>query len=325
MPLTSASSTSQRLLVLLSLLQAPRDWPGWLLAERMEVSERTLRRDVERLRDLGYEIRAVKGRDGGYRLDAGSVVPPMLFDDEQVVALTLALQAAPTTGADIDESAARALATLRQVLPSRLRTRIDAIELTAVGVGDPATSTDVLLAISAAIRRNEELRFDYLRPGGADDQTGPPRTLQPHNVVSRFGRWYVVGWDPHDDRWRIYRADRITPRTPTGPRFTRRELPGGDVAEFLEARFKGSESVNEWPCIGEVILHADATTVAPFARDGIVESVGPSLCRLRSGSWSWAALAASLCRFDVDIEVVAPRELTNAFAELSERASRATR
>ncbi|PHV68063.1 helix-turn-helix transcriptional regulator [Williamsia muralis] len=329
MPLTPATSTSRRLLSLLSLLQAPRDWPGWLLADRLDISERTLRRDVDRLRELGYEIRATKGRDGGYRLDAGAIVPPMLFDDEQVVAIAIALQAAPNTGADIGESAARALTTVRQVLPSRLRPRVDAVELTPLaGNNSPTAGTDVLLAVGDAIRRGEELRFDHRRDGDAETDredaalARPPRRVQPHHLVSRLGRWYVVGWDPDADDWRVFRADRTTPRTPTGPRFVRRAIPGGDVGTFLEGRFKGSaDNTDRWPCIGDVILHADATDVLPFAHDGVVESLGPSRCRLRSGAWSWAALAAALCRFDVDIEVVGPPELRAAFADLTRRAS----
>jgi predicted DNA-binding transcriptional regulator YafY len=185
----------------------------------------------------------------------------------------------------------------------------------------------VLLAVGAAVRRGEELRFDYRRAGDAAgeriNEMRAPRTVQPHHLVSRFGRWYLVGWDAGAGDWRIHRIDRMTPRTPTGPRFTRRELPGGDVGAFLEARFKGSDGANVWPCTGEVILHANVDDVHPFAGDGVVEAVDSSLCRLRMGSWSWAALAATLCRFDVDVEVVGPTELRDAFAALAGRASRA--
>src|SRR6476659_11209323 len=130
--MSDASGTSGRLLRLLSLLQARRDWPGDVLAERLEVSPRTVRRDVDRLRDLGYPVRAIKGPDGGYRLDAGTELPPLLFDDEQAVALAIALQIATTTGAGIEEAAARALNTVRQVMPARLRHRIDTLQFTAV-------------------------------------------------------------------------------------------------------------------------------------------------------------------------------------------------
>ncbi|MFJ9368925.1 helix-turn-helix transcriptional regulator [Nocardia sp. NPDC101769] len=330
MPTASSTSTTHRLLALLSLLQVRRDWPGVLLARRLGVSERTVRRDVDRLRELGYPVRAVKGPDGGYRLEAGSELPPLLFDDEQAVALAVALRIAAGTGAGIEEGAARALATVRQVLPARLRQRVDALEITAVesaGRGaDPRVDTRVLLAVSGAIRSREELRFDYrspTRPNAADPR--PPRRVQPHHLVVRSGRWYLVGWEPERADWRIYRADRMTLRVPNGPRFTPRQEPGGDIATFLSARFKGSGSENAWPCRGEVILELPAAEVSPFAGDGIAEELGPTRTRLLLGSWSWAALAATLARFDTEIEVIGPQSLREAFADLSRRASRAAR
>ncbi|WP_228000645.1 helix-turn-helix transcriptional regulator [Nocardia australiensis] len=325
MPIASSTVTSRRLLSLLSLLQVRRDWPGGLLAQRLGVSDRTVRRDVDRLRELGYPVRAVKGPEGGYRLDVGNELPPLLFDDEQAVALAVALRIAVGTGAGIEEAAARALATVRQVMPARLRQRVDALEITAVesaGRGaDPQVDTDVLLALSTAIRSGEELRFAYQSPARPDD-TGPrpARRVQPHHLVVRGGRWYLIGWDPERRDWRIYRADRITLRIPNGPRFTPRQVPGGDIATFLSARFKGSEATNTWRCRGEVILDLPAAKVAPFAGDGVVEELGPARTRLLIGSWSWAALAATLARFDTEIEVIGPVSLRDAFADLSRRA-----
>ncbi|MFD6162512.1 helix-turn-helix transcriptional regulator [Nocardia sp. NPDC060256] len=323
MPLASSTTTSSRLLSLLSLLQARRDWPGGLLAQRLGVSDRTVRRDVDRLRELGYPVQAVKGPDGGYRLEAGQHVPPLLFDEDQAVALAVALRIAVGTGAGIEEAAARALATVRQVLPSRLRQRVDALEISAAERGaEPQVDTGVLLTLSAAVRAGEELRFDYRSPGRPEDtEPRPPRRVQPHHLVVRTGRWYLIGWDPDRADWRIYRADRMTPRVPNGPRFPPREVPGGDVAVFLSAQFKGS-ATDTWPCRGEVILDLPATEVAPFAGDGLVEELG-TRTRLTTGSWSWPALAAALARFDTEIEVIAPPELCVAFAELSRRAARA--
>lgn len=325
MPLASSTTTSSRLLSLLSLLQARRDWPGGLLARRLGVSDRTVRRDVDRLRELGYPVQAVKGPDGGYRLEAGLQMPPLLFDEEQAVALAVALRIAVGTGAGIEEAAARALATVRQVLPSRLRQRVDALEISAAGRGaEPQVDTGVLLTLSAAVRAGEELRFDYRSPGRPEDtEPRPPRRVQPHHLVVRTGRWYLVGWDPEREDWRIYRADRMTPRVPNGPRFPPREVPGGDVAVFLSARFKGSASTDAWPCRGEVILHLPAAEVAQFSGDGVVEELGTARTRLTTGSWSWAAFASTLARFDTEIEVIAPPELRAAFAELSRRAARA--
>ncbi|MFE2764181.1 helix-turn-helix transcriptional regulator [Streptomyces halstedii] len=308
--------TSARLLALLSLLQARRDWPGALLAERLDVSPRTVRRDVDRLRELGYPVAAFKGPEGGYRLEAGTELPPLLFDDEQAVALALALQAVTTTGAGVEEAAARALTTLRQVMPARLRHRLDALQVTAVG---PATAGrgqrvggGTLMAIGAAVHAREVLRFDY---AGSDT----PRRAEPHHLVTYAGRWYLVAWDLDREDWRTFRADRITPRVPTGPRFTPREVPGGEVAAFVAGRFQGAEAPGDWPCRGEVVLRTAAATVAPYVRDGLVEALGPDRCRLVLGAWSWTALAAGLGRFDADIEAVGPDDLREAFARLSRR------
>ncbi|MCS4277679.1 putative DNA-binding transcriptional regulator YafY [Mycetocola sp. BIGb0189] len=382
-------TTTSRLLTLLSLLQTRRDWPGAVLAERLEISHRTVRRDIDRLREMGYRIDATMGPDGGYRLDAGNELPPLLFDDDQVVALTLALQAASVTGAGIEEAALRALTTVRQVMPSRLRHRLNALEFTALPAGpgqaEPSPATpEVLLTLSAAVRARAVVRFDYARgaipsvadapvapvasnapgtdvapvapvasvaPGTpvasvASDQTGsardslvpeltrsaldgatpePARRVEPHHLVTVAGRWYLVAWDLDRDGWRLFRVDRITPRTPSGPRFTPREVPGGDVSAFVSARFKGSERENVWPCTGTVILALPARDVRPFVGDGTLTDLGPGRCRLEAGSWSWVSLAAALCRFDCAIEVVGPPELRDAFATLATRTAAAAR
>lgn len=386
--------TSARLLSLLSLLQARRDWPGALLAERLDVSPRTVRRDVDRLRELGYPVVAMKGPDGGYRLDAGTELPPLLFDDEQAVALAVALQIATTTGAGIEEAAARALNTVRQVLPARLRHRVDTLRVTAVDRPairpEPQVDSDVLMAIGATVHGREVLRFDYspvsgpvratagtsegcegtptAPPGSAappgsptgaprpsppragtpmppqvppsptphtgtlpqtpqhtDPPPPPPRRVEPHHLVTWGRRWYLVAWDLDRDDWRTFRADRITPRTPTGPRFPPRELPGGSVAAFITARFRGVDAtqgpdgVGGWPCRGEVILALPAAEVLRHTREGIVEELGPDRCRVVLGSWSWPGLAAAIGRFDADIEVIGPPELSSAFAHLATR------
>jgi len=302
--------TSARLLALLSLLQARRDWPGALLAERLEVSARTVRRDVDRLRELGYPIATTKGPDGGYRLGAGAELPPLLFDDDQAVAIAVALRTA--TGAGLGEAAARALNTVRQVMPARLRHRVDALHVTAADRAGPQVDPQVLAALSAAVHAREVLRFGYAA-------AGPPRRAEPHHLVTWGGRWYLVAWDLDRGDWRTFRVDRISPRIPTGPRFVPRELPGGDVAAFAAARFQGKDASGGWPCRGEVILDLPAHVVAEYARDGVVAELGPDRCRLVLGAWSWAGLAATLGRFDADIEVVGPGELKDAFARLARR------
>ncbi|MEU2178729.1 MULTISPECIES: helix-turn-helix transcriptional regulator [Nocardia] len=315
--------TSARLLALLSLLQARRDWPGALLAERLQVSPRTVRRDIDRLRELGYPIATTKGPDGGYRLGAGAQLPPLLFDDEQAVALAVALQIATTAGAGIDQAAARALNTVRQVMPARLRHRIDTLRITAVAPPEdrpaPEAGTEVLTAIGAAVHAREVLRFDYAGASPTDAAARPARRVQPHHLVTWGGRWYLVAWDLDREDWRTFRADRIAPRIPTGPRFTPRELPEGDVTTFVTSRFRGSDATGNWPCRGAVILRLPATEVAPFLHDGVVEALDPDSCRVVLGSWSWTALAGVLGRFDADIEVLGPPELTAAFARLARR------
>ena len=228
-------ATTTRLLNLLSLLQTRRDWPGALLAERLDISHRTVRRDIDRLREMGYRIAATMGPDGGYRLDAGSELPPLLFDDDQVIALAVALQAATLTGVGIEEDAVRALTTVRQVMPSRLRHRLDALTFTTISAGSgdaDSVSPEVLVAISAAVRGREVFRFDYSNDHSTDNsEITPPRRVEPHHLVTSKRRWYLVAWDLARDDWRIFRADRITPRTPNGPRFTPKEIPGGDVSD----------------------------------------------------------------------------------------------
>ena len=318
------TAPTSRLLKLLSLLQTRRDWPGSLLAERLQTSDRTIRRDIGRLREMGYAIEATMGPDGGYRLGAGSELPPLLFDDDQTVAVAVALRTAPAAGVGIEDSAIRALATIRQVMPSRLRRRLDALEVTTItgraGSGTPAkVTTDVLVSLADAIRAREVLRFDYpardARPG---DEPTPPRRTEPHRIVTSQGRWYLLAWDLDRADWRLFSADRVTPRHPTGPRFTPREVPGGDVHEFVSARFKGRD-VNEWLCTGIVILDLPARDVLPFAGDGAVRAVDDNRCSLELGSWSWGSLAASFGRFEVPMEVVSPPELAEAFAELAGR------
>jgi predicted DNA-binding transcriptional regulator YafY len=320
------SETSARLLSLLSLLQARRDWPGSLLAERLEVSPRTVRRDVDRLRDLGYPVRATKGPDGGYRLDAGADLPPLLFDDDQAIAVAVALQTATTTVTGIEEGALRALATVRQVMPARLRQRVDALQVTTVDRYADSRRAKVdseqLIAIGTAVRALEVLRFDYASPGADEGEWVPPRRVEPHHLVTWGGRWYLVGWDLERNDWRTFRVDRMTPKTPTGPRFTLRELPAPDVSTYISSRFQRQE---QWPCRGEAILQARAADVARWAgRDAIVEEVTAASCRLVMSAWSWTGLAASFGMFEVDLEFVGPPELKAAATHLATRYTAAT-
>ena len=331
MPTGSSALTSRRLLALLSLLQSPREWPGPVLAARLETTPRTIRRDVERLRELGYAIDTTRGPQGGYRLGAGSELPPLLLDDEQAMAVAIALRTAETTGTALEEAALRALRTVTRLMPDHLATRVGRLEVEAAtdrARGDAVrVDPEALLRIGDAIQRREEIRFDRpAEPGApeADAEPRPPRRLEPHHLVLRTGRWYVVGFSAEHDDWRVHRVDRMALRLHGGRRFTRRTVPGGDAAAFLEARFRGSTAADGgWPCVGTVVLDLPAAEVRPFAGDGTVEDLGSGRCRYRSGSWSWHALAAQLGRFGADLEVVGPPELRDACRELAERYARA--
>lgn len=309
--------TSARLLRLLSLLQTRRDWPGHTLAERLQVSPRTIRRDVDRLRELGYPVRATKGPEGGYRLDAGAELPPLLFDEEQAVAIAVALQTATTSVEGIAEPALRALATIRQVMPARLRHRVDALHV--VNANRPGRSTvraEDLLAVAETLRAREVLRFDYA--GGSAD--GRPRRAEPHHLVMWRGRWYLVAWDLDRRDWRTFRVDRIRPRPPHGPRFTPRPLPSENVHAYISERFAPAPL----PCRGTFLVRLPAEEVARWAGpDAVVEPVDANWCRVTASSWSWGALAAWVGLFDADVKVVGPDELVAATCEVAARYARA--
>jgi len=314
--------TSARLLRLLSLLQTRRDWPGHTLADRLEVSPRTVRRDVDRLRELGYPVQATKGPEGGYRLDAGSQLPPLLFDEEQAVAIAVALQTATTSVDGIAEPALRALATIRQVMPARLRHRIDTLQVVSVGRSPRTTvRTEDLLAVSEALRAREVLRFDYGPPAAdGEPRSGAPRRAEPHHLVMWGGRWYLVAWDLDRQDWRTFRVDRMRPWTPTGPRFTPRELPAKDVTTYISERFAQPAP----PCRGTFLLRMPAEDVTRWAgRYAVVEPVGPDQCRVTASSWSWGGLAAWAGMFDTDLEIIGPDELKEAANHLASRFARA--
>jgi predicted DNA-binding transcriptional regulator YafY len=196
--------------------------------------------------------------------------------------------------------------------------RVTAVERPASRPEAPVGG-EVLLAISAAVKAHETLRFEYAAPGAGPEH----RRAEPHHVITWDGHWYLIAWDLDRTDWRIFRADRISLRTPNGPRFTPRVLPGGDVATWVTGKFRGSgDASGGWPCQGTVLLDRPAATVARYTRDGVVEELGPDRCRLTLGSWSWPSLAAAMARFDAEIEVVGPGELTDAFAHLGRRFGR---
>lgn len=319
------STPSSRLLSLLSLLQTRRDWPGDVLADRLGVSPRTVRRDVDRLRDLGYPVHAAKGPDGGYRLEPGTHMPPLLLDDEQAVALVVALQTASTGVDGVDEAAVRALATLRQVMPARLRSAAEALQVTAVTRAParerPSVDAETLMVVGGAVRAREVLRFDYA--GGTANALGIPRRAEAHHLVTWGGRWYLVGYDLERDDWRTFRVDRMTPKTPSGPRYAPRDLPEADVATFVAERFR---SISPWESSirGEALIDRPADEIVRWAgRDGLVEALPDGRSRVVLSSWSWDGLAAQMAMFGAPLQVVGPTELVDAMRRLADRVTAA--
>jgi predicted DNA-binding transcriptional regulator YafY len=311
--------TSARLLRLLSLLQARRDWTGAALAERLEVSERTVRRDVERLRDLGYPVHATRGTDGGYRLDAGTAMPPLLLDDEEAVAVAVGLRTAAGIIAGIEETSVRALAKLEQVLPVRLRHRVNALQTYTepVPADRPAPAVDprVLTLLAAACRDQERLRFDYL---GHDGSPGV-RAVEPHRLVSWGRRWYLVAWDLDRQDWRTFRVDRIEEPTPLAARFAPRALPAADPAAFVEQRFAALPSRYE----ARITLHAPAESIRVAPPWGTVTPIDEQTCEYRTGDDDLGWLATRVAMLGVDFEVHEPPELIEQLRVLARRLDRA--
>ncbi|GAA1576787.1 YafY family protein [Kribbella sancticallisti] len=311
--------TSARLLRLLSLLQARRDWSGPDLAERLGISTRTLRTDVERLRTLGYPVEARPGVAGGYRLGAGAELPPLLLDDEEAVAVAVGLGAAAGGSvAGIQETSVRALVKLQQVLPSRLRHRVKALQgaMVTVSGSGPMVDAEVLTAIAGAIRANERLRFEYSKESG---EVGV-RSTEPHRLVAWGRRWYLVAWDVEREGWRTFRVDRIVPRVPTGPRFVPRELDEEKLTDFVK-RTVGTAS---WQYRARVVVKASAQYVQgrmPIPIDA--EVVDESTCVVELGSDSPHQLALWLGMLDADFEAVDAPELADELRKMGDRYHRA--
>ncbi|WP_370950132.1 helix-turn-helix transcriptional regulator [Amycolatopsis sp. cg5] len=311
------ATTSARALELLSLLTTR--WTTDDLATRFHVSTRTIRRDIDTLRTLGYPIEATKGPDATYRL-AGGKLPPLLFDDEQALAVAVALQTAPTTVSGTTTAAARALSTIKQIMPAHLRAQAEALDLTTIGnywdFPAPTVAPATLAAVGAAIRDRHLLDLEHLTPDGNRPEPGPPARVAPHHLVHWAGRWYLVA---HDGDWTIHRLDRIHPRGPTGLTFHRRELPE-DVAHYVMTTADRGDTTPTWPCLGAATLDLPADIVARFAPGGsVVEHLAPGRTRLTLGAWSWAGIAGLLGTFDTDLTDLRPHELRQACHTLAAR------
>jgi predicted DNA-binding transcriptional regulator YafY len=311
--------TSARLLALLSLLQVRREWTGQELADRLEVGPRTIRRDVEKLRSLGYPVEAAPGVAGGYRLSAGGELPPLLLDDAEAVAVAVGLRTAASGSiAGIEETSVRALAKLEQVLPARLRRRVSALSdaTSAFGTDGPRIDADVLATLASACRDGVRLHFPYV----AKDDRATKRNTEPSAVVYSGYRWYLVAFDLDRDDWRTFRIDRIRGRVRLGGRGRRRTVPGGDPAAFVKSRLRTSGAdAPATPGRIRLALPAAAAARRIPARYATVEADGDAACVVTTrGGWSrnflvWMAL------LDAPMEVVDPPELAEAARTLVAR------
>jgi predicted DNA-binding transcriptional regulator YafY len=314
--------TAGRLLNLLSLLQGRRDWTGNELADRLEVSGRTVRRDIERLRSLGYPVDSLTGPAGGYKLQAGTAMPPLLLDEDEATAVAVGLlTAANASVAGIDETAISALVKLEQVLPSHLRQRVRSLHAATASAGmtfGVPVDPQVLTALATGCRNRERMRFTYEgRDGGASR-----RDVEPHAIVNFGRRWYLVAWDLTRDDWRTFRLDRMATPVPMGKRFPARELPGGDAAEFVGRGIATMPNKYE----ARLTLHASAETIAkhPYARWGTIRPLDDDRCEYRTGDDNLDWLATRLMLLGVDFDLHEPAELVAHMSGWSARLRRAT-
>jgi predicted DNA-binding transcriptional regulator YafY len=316
------ASTSTRTLRLLSLLQSRRHWPGPLLAERLEVSARTLRRDVERLRELGYPVDAHPGVDGGYALAPGAALPPLLVDDDEAMALAVAVQSQLADG-DGGDAALRALTKIVQVMPRRLRARLDAVRSSSTPVpwstadGGPVDH-EVLSVLALGCRDGERVRFGYRAADGSDSS----RRVEPFRLVPLGRRWYLVGFDLDRHDWRTFRIDRVRAAEGTGVPFATRTPPFDDVAAFVRDRVAGGAATGRQQV--EVEVHAPAEAVAArLGRWARVESRSPTTCTMSmsTDSLDWPLFA--LGSLGADFTVLSPPELRTLAAGWGARFARA--
>jgi predicted DNA-binding transcriptional regulator YafY len=316
------SQTSSRLLELLSLLQGRRDWQGNELADRLEVSGRTIRRDIEGLRQLGYPVESLTGPAGGYRLRAGSAMPPLLLDDDEAIAIAVGLRtAAGASVTGIEETAVRALVKLEQVLPAHLRRRVSALgsATSTLPAAGPTVDPQHLSVIAAACRDSECLRFGYQSRDGTDSR----REVEPHSLVNRGRRWYLVAWDRRREDWRTFRIDRLAKPSSTGTRFSPRKLPAKNAAAYVQQSIAAAP--NRFDAL--VTLHAAAKEVTSRvpAYWGAIEPIDAHTCQYRTGDDDLGWLAMRIAMLGVDFEVHEPPELVEHVRALASRLGRAAR
>jgi predicted DNA-binding transcriptional regulator YafY len=311
--------TSARLLRLLSLLQSRRDWTGPALAERLGVTTRTVRKDIARLRQLGYQVDGTVGTAGGYRLGPSAIIPALLLDEDEAVAVALGLRSgAGGSVAGIEDASVRALAKMQQFLPARLRRRVAALEaftLPAPATG-PTVEPDTLTVLASACRDQHQIRINYRHPDG----TQTSRDVQPHRLVNTDRRWYLVAWDTSQDAWRTFRADRIhLPTNHTGRPFTPRPFPDDDPAAYV----LNAVTFAIWPYHVSVTAHADADTIhTRLPHYALIEPIDENTCRVQLSADTPQVLAVWLGMLGVDFDVDNPEQHPGLIAHLRQTAVR---
>ncbi|WP_434591398.1 helix-turn-helix transcriptional regulator [Brevibacterium sp. 1718] len=353
------SQTAARLLGLLSLLMVPRTWSGTELADRLGVSPRTIRNDIGTLRDIGYSIDGTRGNEGGYRLSSNGVgIPPLMFDADEAVAVAVGLHSGLSCIiGGMEETSALALAKLETILPTAVRTRVQSLaHFTVPVVGNqpmPIVDPNLIVTLIDHCRRHERLRFTYLgepsdrSPGGtgdscatspvtADPDTGDsllpndPSSTSAHEVhleveayrlVNRQHRWHLLAFEPQAEDWRVFSAERIVPKTPSGRSFTPRPLPADDIGEFVERH----ATEPRWRHSAQVIVDAPAPTVMKklASAEGTVEALEDDRCLVTVGGQSLTTMALALARLDTDFTVIDSPDLRECLHRLSVQLGRA--
>lgn len=308
--------TSARLLKLLSLLQVRRDWTGPELAGRLSVDVRTIRRDVDKLRSLGYPVTSLPGAAGGYQLGAGAELPPLLLDDDEAVAVAVGLRtAANGSVAGIEETSIRALTKLEQVLPARLRRRVQALQAhtTPLQAAGPTVDSETLTIIAAACRDHQQLRFTY-----APTQGEPARRLaEPQGLVHTGRRWYLVAWDVSKEDWRTFRVDRITEEPTLAARFTPREPPSESLGEFVSRQVASSVYTHQAVLTIHAPMQAVAERTTPMS--AALEPIDENSCLMRTGADALERIVWHLLFLGFEFDVHEPVELKEYIEVLAGR------
>ncbi len=319
------SDPTSRALALLSLLQTNRFWSGAELVDHLGVSARTVRRDVDRLRELGYPVDATTGAAGGYRLAKGASLPPLLLDDDEAVAVAVGLRSAAGAAiAGIEDTSLRALAKLERVLPDRLRRRVNAIHSNVStlrwNADGPVVDPEALAVLALACRDGEEVRFEYVAREGSETR----RLVEPHQLVSAGRRWYLVAYDIRRNDWRTFRVDRLSHTQLAGARFAPRELPAASFTEFVSRSLSSARIQLE----ATVVAHCSAKQLDEFVKhsDATVTPISEvhSLVTIRADSPHWLLAMVTMLAGVCELDIQGPPEFVQQVRDLAHGLDQAT-